>query len=362
MTDKPVTRSLLLRPVDTLSFRDGRSFGPAQQTDSVLPYPQTLAGAIRTFLLNAHGVNLKQFGDMVKRCGSFADALSEHGGPVKELRNMKVGGPWFCLDGELLVTVPSNLKVSKSSNGKPTLERLFRLDPQASTLPGWHPQEPGLLPLWHYGRESLKSASGYITQKGLYAFLKGEEPHYQDLRRKEELYAIDRQVGIGIDPGLKTVDEGMIYTAGMLALEKEVAFCAELTGPHALIEPLLMPRALIKFGGEGKYVSIEEHKEPLWPSVSPGTGDGHLLLLTTPAWFNGWKPPNITCIAASVSHPEGVSGWDLARGGPKPNRFMVPAGTVYFLEKDTHIPKSLVENDDALAGWGHYLKGNWKYV
>ncbi|MCY4674688.1 MAG: type III-B CRISPR module-associated protein Cmr3 [Bacteroidetes bacterium] len=364
MVDKRVTRRLLLRPVDTLSFRDARPFGPAEQADSGLPSPQTLAGAIRTFLLKAHGVNLKQFGDLVKRYDSFDEALSEYGYPIKGLRDMKIGGPWFSMNEELLVPIPSNLKISKSRNGALTSQSIFRLDPIRTSPPGWQPREQELRPLWRYGRESLKSASGYIKPTGLRIFLEGGIPSNQDLVSEEELYAIDRRVGIAIDAKRKTVDEGMIYTAGMLALKPNVAFCVELTGNRALIAPLCQPGVLMKFGGEGKYVeiSVHNHNASFWPNVLPGIGDGRLLLLTTPAWFDGWKPRNITCIAASVSHPEGVSGWDLAQGGPKPNRFMVPAGTVYFLPKNTHIPQSLVEHHDALVGWGHYLEGNWNYV
>ena len=362
MANTPVTRGLQLRPVDTLSFRSGRSFGPAQQADSGLPYPQTLAGAIRTYLLKAHGVNLKQFGDLVKKCGSFDDALSQYGNPVEGLREMKIGGPWLSLDGKLVVPIPSSLRIDKSRNGVQTSRQIFRLDPTRTLPPGWQPREPGLYPLWHYSRKSLGSVSGYITLTGLHTFLEGGVPSDADLVSKEKLYLIDRRVGIGIDAVRKTVDEGMIYTAGMLALERDVAFCAELTGSDALIAPLCQEGVLMKFGGEGRYVEISNHDAPSWPDVSHGVSDGCLLLLTTPAWFNGWKPHNVKCIAASVSHSEGVSGWDFARGGPKPNRFMVPAGTVYFLPKDTYIPPSLVEHQDALVGWGHYLKGNWNYV
>lgn len=362
MAETHVTKRLLLRPVDALSFRGGRSFGPAQQADSGLPYPQTLAGAIRTYLLKAHDVNLEQFGDLVTKCGSFDDALSQYGDPVKGLRDMKIGGPWFSLSGKLMVPIPSNLKIDKSRNGTQTSRKIFRLDPARTLPPGWKPREPGLHPLWHHGRESIKSISGYITPAGLRTFLEGGVPRDEDLVSGEELYSIDRRVGIGIDAIRKAVDEGMIYTAGMLALKRDVAFCAELTGPHALIAPFYQGGVLMKFGGEGRYVEVSSHDAPLWPDVSHGIGDGCLLLLTTPAWFNGWKPHNVKCIGASVSHPEGVSGWDFAQGGPKPNRFMVPAGTVYFLPKDTYIPPFLVERQDALVGWGHYLMGNWNYV
>ena len=364
MADKFVTRRLFLRPVDTLSFRDARPFGPTVQADSLLPSPQTLAGAIRTFLLKAHDVNLKRFGNLVKKYASFDEALSKYGGPIEGLRGMKIGGPWLSRNGELLVKIPSNLRINRPASGELVSRPIVRLDPIRTSPPGWQPREQGLRPLWRHGRESLKTASGYITSAGLCSFLAGGVPSDQDLINKEELYSIDRRVGIAIDSGRKTASEGMIYTAGMLALKSEVTFCVELTGNCDLIRPLCQSEVLMKFGGEGKYVEILVHDRDtsFWPSVSLGIGDGRLLLLTTPAWFDGWKPRNIKCIAASVSHPEGVSGWDLAQGGPKPNRFMVPAGTVYFLPKDTRIPHALVERHDASIGWGHYLEGNWNYV
>ena len=362
MADSPVTRKLLLHPVDTLSFRGGRSFGPAQQAESELPSPQTLAGAVRTFLLKAHNVDLEKFGGRVKKYGSFDDALSEYGDPVRGLVDMKINGPWLNLNKKLLVPVPSNLRADKSRNGVQNSRHLFRLDPMRNLPPGWGPRESGLHPLWHYGRESLKSVSGYITLDGLQNFLEGNVPDVHAIISKEDLYEIDRRVGIGVNASRKAVDEGMIYTAGMLALKRKVAFCAELTGSYDLIEPICQKGVLMKFGGEGRYVKISVAEESSWPSIQTNSGDGDLLFLTTPAYFNGWKPRDITCIAASVSHPEGISGWDLAQGGPKPNRFMVPAGSVYFLPKGAHIPHSLVENHDKLVGWGHYLKGNWNYV
>ena len=362
MADTTITRRLLLRPVDMLSFRDGRSFGPAQQADSRLPYPQTLAGAIRTYLLKAHGVNVREFGNRVRKYGSFDDALGQYGDPVKGLRGMQIRGPWLSMDGQLVVPIPSNVRTQKSSSGAQESRQIFRLDPKRTLPPGWQHREPGLRPLWYYGRESLQSVSGYITMRGLRIFLEGGGPSEEDIVRKEMLYSIDRRVGIGIDFKQKTANEGRIYTAGMLALKPNVAFCAEVTGTSSLIMPLFQEGVLMKFGGEGRYVEVSEHDAPLWPDVSHGAGDGHLLFLTTPAWFNGWKPDKLQCIAASVSHSDGISGWDFAQGGPKPNRFMVPAGSVYFLPKDAHIPQSLVERHDSLTGWGHYLKGNWNYV
>ena len=37
---------------------------------------------------------------------------------------------------------------------------------------------------------------------------------------------------------------------------------------------------------------------------------------------------------AASGSPVAVSGWDVARGGPRRTRFAVPAGSVYFVEGD----------------------------
>ena len=348
---------LSLHPVDTLFFRSAHPFGPTGQAISGLPMPQTLAGAIRTLLLEAHDINLDEFGERVRNTGSFKQALQEIGDHTSALGDVEIAGPWLCKDGKVLVPVPANLKKSSPSDTP------ARMDPLRTPPRGWQPIESGLLPLWHYGRESLKSiADSFLTLDGMQVYLEGGTPKCKDIIRKDDLYKIDRRVGIGIDGLLNTAAEGLIYSAGMLSLEQGVSFYAEVRGDKRIIAPLNQSGLLMKFGGEGKCVEISSNTDTIWPNVTTHDGDGDLLVLTTPAWFNGWKPPQLSCIAAAVPGFEGVSGWDLASGGPKPNRFMVPAGSVYFLPSNASLSKKLVEHDDALIGWGHYLKGTWKYV
>ncbi len=67
-------------------------------------------------------------------------------------------------------------------------------------------------------------------------------------------------------------------------------------------------------------------------------------------------------IAAAVPGHIAVSGWDLARGGPKPNRFAVPAGSVYFFDQPEPFAEcngSLCGDDDAMLGWGAFIEGGW---
>lgn len=63
---------LILDPLDVLFFRDGRPFTASERLLSGLPLPQTLAGAIRTALLQQVGCNFSK----MKKNATFADNVS----------------------------------------------------------------------------------------------------------------------------------------------------------------------------------------------------------------------------------------------------------------------------------------------
>jgi CRISPR-associated protein Cmr3 len=58
-----------------------------------------------------------------------------------------------------------------------------------------------------------------------------------------------------------------------------------------------------------------------------------------------------------------VSGWDVARNGPHPTRFAVPAGATYFIEGNfTPANGSFCTDEESVAqGWGHALRGTWNH-
>ena len=360
---------LEMEPVDSLFFRDARPFEPASHGASGLPMPQTLAGAVRTLLLERHGVDFGRLGIRTRNGASFAEALTEFGPEAEAVASVRVGGPWFTLNGEVLVPTPASIQREKkelegqrTDAGKDT-RPVVRRDPLKDPLPGWKPEVPGMLPLWRYGRKPVEAVDGFLRPGGLLRFLEGGTPGPCDLVPRSDVYGFEGRTGIGVDPNSNSAAEGAIYGVRMLVLKSKAGLCAEVSGPAAALEPLAAATVLMKFGGEGRHVIVRAEQGCVdWPVVPPGSGKGRLVLLTTPAWFNGWKPRRIEPVAAAVGGHQAVSGWNLAAGGPKPNRFMVPAGSVYFLRADAHVPDELVDDEDACVGWGCFLGGNWSHA
>lgn len=373
MTDGDDLLRLKLEPVDSLFFRDARPFDAASRAASGLPMPQTLAGAVRSLLLDGHGVDFNRLGQSIRSGTALADALKAFGPEAASVADVRVRGPWFALAGEVLMPVPASLRRVKSEakGHEPGAPSVARLDPLEARLPGWKPKAPGMLPLWRHGREATETVDGFLTYDGLRRFLEGGAPEPCDVVPTAKVYAFEDRTGIGVDSSKNAAGEGMIYGIRMLALQPDASIYAEVNGPRAALAPLasgLTPPCselvLMRFGGEARHVIVRraEHDAP-WPSVAPEAGKGRLVMLTTPAHFNGWKPPGLEPVAAAVSDYKAVSGWDLAKGGPKPNRFMVPAGSVYFLPPGAQAPDGgLVDGEDARDGWGCFVEGNWNHV
>ena len=68
-------------------------------------------------------------------------------------------------------------------------------------------------------------------------------------------------------------------------------------------------------------------------------------------------------VAAASGAGVPVSGWDVARNGPKATRFAVPAGAVFFVDGNCSPDDflNLDSESDALRqeGWGFALPGTW---
>ncbi len=388
------TRTVALRldPLDVLFFRDGRPFTEATRGQSGLPRPQTLAGAVRTHLMRGAGCDMGGFSKLAERLRAgqnLEQAITDACG-AGWIARVEIRGPWLAREDkgqlDVLVPLPANIHelkdgtrpVAQSSlnhngpagpEGKRNQEwvRWEPLMPRLE-LPGWTPPIPGLRPLWLRRRVRTERRLAYLKPNGLKAFLKGEGFPPEEVAKPEELYGFEQRTGIAIQPDHLTAAEHLIYAVSLLALRRGVCFYAEVDLPDEAPADVFDGDNIMDLGGEGRKVCVKPVARFAWPSAPPQDGR-LLLLLTTPAAFaERWRPrlpQGVELIAATVNGYEAFSGWDLARGGPKPTRFAVPAGSVYFLESHNGqlFNGSLAESDeDRRLGYGCVLQGVWNYA
>jgi CRISPR-associated protein Cmr3 len=386
------TIGLKLQPLDVLFFRDGRPFGAATRGQSGLPLPQTLAGAIWTALLERQGCDFNRLAQALREDRArMAEAIRRAGGKTWTA-SVQVRGPWLARHemvgcdesceshhdshhlpenaGNLGVLVPSPAVLVAEKNGDGAGHcALHRLCPLPSDgLPGWQPPEsaPDLRPLWLRHPQPTEPAKGYLTRAGLEKFLRNEHVQATGVIPPGDLFEYDDRTGIGIDPERLSAEEGLIYGASFLALKPNVGLYAEVILPDDADSNPFGDITTLAFGGEGRRVAVHVLRQAYqWPEPRPaGAGQKPMLLLTTPGFFaERWRPAalNGRLVAAAVPGADPVSGWDLARGGPKPNRFAAQAGSTYFLNEPLNPwPDALSDNDfDRQQGWGCYLKGVW---
>jgi len=370
-TMKPI--GFCLQPLDVLFFRDGRPFTGSERSVSGLPLPQTLAGTIRTALLRLAGCNFGRLRQEIETGQSFAQAVTQACHQEHHwIGQLAVRGPWLARQEnetdnfEVFVPVPASLHQEKHQQSG-CLHRLFPLP--IGQLPGWNPpqEQQGLRALWLKHPSPTEPATGYLTSQGLRRFLAGEEVTSKDVVAPDDLFGFDYRTGIGISPDRLVAEESQIFGRGFLSLKKNVFLYAEIKVPaDAPAEALFDQIKTLTLGGEGRYATLNRLPSPFaWPDNNlPKENKKPLIMLTTPCPFQaGWKPRMLDgrLVAAAVPGSIAFSGWDLARGGPKPTRFAVPAGSVYFLDSlPDNLPDALSDlPEDRVQGWGCYLKGVW---
>jgi CRISPR-associated protein Cmr3 len=365
------TKGFCLDPLDILSFRDGRPFGEGSTAKSGLPVPQTLAGALRTALLAKFGCDLGRLGEEVRKGATFAEAVQLSGAP-DWIAKTRFRGPWLAVRGgtkaDVYLPLPANSRRLKGSDQGCQMPKPV---PENLRLPGWLPPEgeERMRPLWSRNAARTERLTGFIALGDLKRWLSGRDVDAGRVVASGEdgpLFGFSERTGIGIDPDSLSVQEGLIYGSGFLALGKGVSFYGEAAVPASAAADAFSGIDVFAFGGEGRRVAFSEVPPVEWPcSETKGADEKSCVLLTTPGFFAcGWKPSALAgkLAGAAVAGSVPISGWDLARGGPKPTRFAVPAGSVYFLnERIEGQLENLSEcEDDLLVGYGCCLKGVWK--
>ncbi|MEO6319032.1 MAG: type III-B CRISPR module-associated Cmr3 family protein, partial [Polaromonas sp.] len=375
----------------SLFVRGNLAFGDSgEHGGGIMPPPPSLfAGAFRSALLGKDAAQLTAF----LAGGRCTDAAL-----AQCLGTAEAPGD-FCISWLSLAADPGGNATPEAISPLPA--DLLMLGEQFTTLePRALPegtQSAGDLPL----RATLVSAKQekpgggtYLRQTGLIQHLEGKMPANSDAISSKHLYQRDPRLGIGLNAGARTAEEGQIYTTeGFAFSPKDDSFTSTgfLVGIKGAGD-LLPAQGLLRLGGDGRSAHYRKVSfTPPPPAKLPGAKSRFRLLLQTPALFSqGWLPEGVTqqgdsyrlqgdgfsarLACAALGRREVISGWDLYQWKPKPAQAAVPAGSVFWFDEFTGDNGKLAawvqsglwpQNPDSLQqarraeGYNRALLGAW---
>lgn len=349
-----------IEPLDVLFLRGNKLFGdPGSHGESLVPpWPSIAAGALRSMMLAAEGIDIMAFtrGALNHPTLGTPAAPGSFALTAFDLARRGAGGQI-----ETLHALPADLVLAAISDGTLQLKRLHPHLPAAglassAPLAQW--------PVLAQASRGKPVGGHWLSQDGWAAYLKGQAPAIGQLVSAGQLWLLDPRVGVGLDAATGRAEDGKLFSVQAVSFLSDVGFLAAVRGA----EP---PRTgVLRFGGDGRGAALWAAKhvaaQPDWAAITKARRCR--IVLTTPGLFEqGWLPPGVTAdkrlelqgitgqvVCAAVPRAEIVSGWDLARAQPKAAERVAPAGSVYWIEDLSATPDQLRK----LAEHGLWSDGN----
>ncbi len=359
---------LFLEPLDVLRFGDGRSAAVVERTDTVLPTPQPVAGAILTALLTRLGADFDQLAAELRQGALLHDAVrssvpSEYRATIGRLTIM---GPWLARrqpDGtvEPLVAAPHDLYWAEH-RGKRRLVTaklvvIHKGDPERD-------DPSDLVHLFVSAPGKLTPCRDYLTLEGLARYLADEPLDERHVVPASELYRLDTRVGTAIDPATVSSAHGMLYVRQYLSFRPGVGLYVSVrTTDLPEVAKAIRSLRILPLGGGRRYVRVHQLDRTVeWPEPDLDKGTA-FLLFTTPTFVCGTETGLLypaTRWSLIVRDRMAVSGWNYALRAPKPKRLAATAGAI-CITQDAFRP--LLPNplhnwpEDRFSGWGCWVAG-----
>jgi CRISPR-associated protein Cmr3 len=360
---------LFIQPHDVWMFRDARPFtaGTEFVARSLFPPPpDTIFGALRTFALEAHGILWQNDPDHYR---VPQEVLDRWGAPATKTEPAKP--PQITLHGPFvarktpagitrLIQMPQDVVRRKDSNSYHLLTPKSADFITEAPFAGW-------LPLMPPDDAPYEAAQGWLDDAMLEAYLRGTPPTAPIETR--HIYQFEERTGVALT-GARTAREHHYYRARMVRPAEDVGL---LVGIAPDSEFNTITEGTLAIGGEGRmghFMTVTYAP----PSLLASSGQLKVVTLTPAYFMGGWRPlrdswaPWFGAEARLVSLANGrtlpISGWDMAKGKPKPLRQMVPPGSVFYFREVTSLTLPFTEVPDdkpelGRIGYGAIAAGAW---
>jgi CRISPR type III-B/RAMP module-associated protein Cmr3 len=395
-------QAVFIEPVDAWSFRDGRPFevGEAFEARSLFPpFPWTVLGCLRTALLRELCGDPARYANPGRpgacpTCTSGPCAATPRVGPPGGAPPFEIGPPLLARRGahggvDVFYPTPRDLVVLDPPGAEADRATCALLAPlEDSPADAAHPL-PALLPVGRRGPERVADPkAAFVDVARLGDALAGTARPWprksRSLVREHPAIESEPRIGIGIDSRTRTAGDGRFYVRDVVRLEDGAGLVVETS------EELGLDGAMARLGGDGRLARISRVDPPSHPEPAEPVGARFKVYLASPAWFGwpdrgDWRPGWLGGGVEGVEPRSGVrvrlrgaavgalvpaGGWDLARQEPRPIRWLVPGGVVYFFEADDRagaraaaraIHGQYLADDErmARAGFGLAFAGRW---
>lgn len=321
---------------DTLFFRSGRPFSMGDETwaDFVFPpYPSTVLGAIRTFLIFQRGT-LKDFLE-----GKYKD---KDIGTPHDKGTIKIYGLFLYDETETIYFSPPLDLVEQKEDEK--LHLLSFINKPNVFYSDDLIKEKLLI---FKSQKKADEPKGWLKDIYFKEYLEGKDKEFSYTESKS-IFQEELKIGIARDRATLTSREGHLYRIPMIRLkhkDKRISLIVKVEGIEEISD-----KEVFQLGAESKTVSFEKiNTDPLRNIIDINFEfkDVFKLYLATPAIFKkGWIPSwidennfegeiegvKLKLIACAIGKPIRIGGWDMANNKPKPMFKAVPAGSVYYFK------------------------------
>lgn len=362
-----MTQHIFIQPLDVWLFRNGKPFnqGSDHRAESVFPpLPSVLQGAIRSHYIELHGgipaylEGQSGLEDEVGHKGGLPPARFQLRGPFladyqqEQVRCYAPLPAHAYLDGDTYRLLEP--KTAKEMDVITNLEGTYHLL--------W--RKPDVKP-------SKGEGGGWLSFANLQILLQEGELGESDVEHQGCFFERESRLGIQVNDQTRATATGMLYEAEFVRLNDGY-------GLYVAVDGLTLPvSGVMGLGGESHAAIYKNVPEPTYPELQPGK-NGFTLTFVTPTYFeNGWQPvtwqkflsDSVTCVAAAVSKPLVLGGFDLAHKRHKPSRRYVPAGSTYFFSGTlpSALPATICDDitefknsfNPGQIGFGQYIPGGW---
>ncbi len=386
-----MTLTCRFEALDSWFFRESRphnSMGDSELGSVFPPSPRTIAGALRTLIGEAVGVDWSAFaaGDGRRhRLGQKLD-LRQEIGFGDNLGNLQLDGPWLARavasdDTRPLFPAPRLLVAKRGPREVETIQRLSIGSPITCDLGRVRlPEIPAS------GVRSLEDT--WLTGEGLTATLDGATPRLDHLVKREDLFREEPRLGIARANNRRTTIDGLLYQNRHIRPAADLVLEVGISGIDSRLLELGLADAakrtkarLVRLGGEGRLtaITIRERATALPPAPRPAAkGDGLVLCLLSAAdigtkdhlpgfrrndgggarvWEGEIADVPLTLHSAAVGRAVREGGWDLARRRPRPVRSLIPAGSCWYctVRDQTPLDQAIKKLHGAQIGNEHSL-------